>query len=237
MVMKSWFPFSDYDFYGYLVSGFALLFTLDFAFNGGAIMLRSEWAFVQIVLVTGIAYFCGQMLATPSSIVLEHFLVRTILKSPLQVLLSVNKPDIVTLFIGRVLVGRYYEPLPISQRGKIFSKAAIDNNVSVEEIEQNLELVFMPAYSTARKDSDVRQRIDDFRNQYGLNRNMAFTALLVAFVFTWQWYNTEGLQYGTWSVLTYILAIGMLVRFLKFYAAFTAEVLRAYGYAEKGKAD
>ncbi|MCH8276726.1 MAG: hypothetical protein IIA50_04195 [Bacteroidetes bacterium] len=36
--MRNWFPLTDYDFYGYLASGFTILFAIDLAFNGGAVM-------------------------------------------------------------------------------------------------------------------------------------------------------------------------------------------------------
>ena len=59
--MRNWFPFSDYDFYAYITSGFALMFAIDFLFNGGTIMLRPSWPVVQIVLAFALAYVLGQV--------------------------------------------------------------------------------------------------------------------------------------------------------------------------------
>jgi len=49
--MRNWFPFTDYDFYGYLASGFVLLFAADYVLVEETLMLRQDWAFVEIVLV------------------------------------------------------------------------------------------------------------------------------------------------------------------------------------------
>lgn len=230
--MRNWYPFSDYDFYGYLTSGFVLLFALDYAFTGGTIMLRANWTFVQIVLVVGLAYFVGHLTASPSSLLIEHLFARTLLHPPIKVMLMRNEPGLLTRAVGRGLIGRYYERLPAPQREIIIRRAAADNGTTQEVVEADTELVFGPAFQAARKDADTRQRVDDFRNQYGLTRNMAFTALLAAGLFGWRAWCRGDPEARIWAVLALVLFVGMLLRFLKFYAAFQGELLRAYSYGD-----
>ncbi len=232
--MRNWFPFTDYDFFGYLVSGFTLVFTADYVFNGGVIMLRENWTFVEIILAVGVAYFTGQITAYPSSLIIEHLLARRVLAPPITVMLSDGWPGWSSRVIGRAIVGRYYEPLPEPMRRKLIQRAAADNGTTTETVEADFELVFGPAFRIARQNADTRDRLDGFRNQYGLNRNMAFAALVTAGLFAWGPIS-DAPNTSTWVVLALVLFAGLLARFLKFYTAFAAEVLRAYAYTEPGK--
>ena len=53
--MKNWFPFTDYDFYGYLASGFVLLFAVDYVFTDGIMRRREKWTGVKSVLAVAVA--------------------------------------------------------------------------------------------------------------------------------------------------------------------------------------
>lgn len=108
--MRNWFPFTDYDFYGYLASGFVLLFAADYVLVEETLMLRQDWAFVEIVLVVSVAYFVGQMIASPSSLLLEHWLARRVLQSPLSLMLSA--PPTRWIERCRVLPSRSQLPTP-----------------------------------------------------------------------------------------------------------------------------
>lgn len=232
--MRDWFPFTDYDFFGYLVSGFTLVFAFDFVFNDGAIMLRDSWTFVQGVLAFGVAYFTGQITAWPASLIIEHLLARRVLLSPTKVMLSDGSLGWATKLIGILVVGRYYQPLPTAIRRKIIERAAAANDTTIEAVEADPELVFAPAFQVARQNADASARIDNFRNQYGLNRNMAFATLVTAGLLHWG-PTTEEAETLPWVALALVLTAGLTARFLKFYAAFAAEVLRAFAYREPRK--
>lgn len=239
MAMRHWFPFTDYDFYGYLASGFVLLFTVDFVLTDGSIMLRRDWTFVEIVLVVALAYFTGQIAAAPSSIVLEHWLARRVLRPPIALMLAMAPMRRMDRFIARCVVGRYYEPLPEATRRTVLAKVAAANNVPVEEVATDPEVVFGPAFAVACKHEGAKQRMDEFLNLYGLNRNMSFTALLACGLFFGKAISSCDSQSYTWSGLTLLLAVGLFARFLKFYSAFSAEILRTFAFAgenEKGEA-
>ena len=230
--MRNWFPFTDYDFYGYLANGFVLLFALDFALTGGDIMLRDKWTFVEVVLAVCVAYFTGQIAAAPSSVVLEHWLARRVLHPPTALLLAMVPMRGVDRFLARWVVGRYYEPLPETTRSAILEKAAAATQAATEDLASDPEAVFGPAFAAARKSQDASQRMDGFRNQYGLNRNMSFTALLASVVFLANAIISSHAQSVAWAALAFLLAVGLFARFLKFYSAFAAEVLRTFAFVE-----
>ena len=231
--MRNWFPFSDYDFFGYLVSGFALVFVVDYVFNSGAIILRDSWTFVQIILAMGIAYFAGQIIAWPASLILEHLLARRILPQPVAVMLSDGTPGLFVRVIGAAVIGRNYSPLPDPVRASLFQRAASENYTSVDKVKADVQLVFEPAFQAARQNSDLSSRIDSFRNQYGLNRNMAFASLVATGIFAWGPSVTAPTNTAL-LVVSFVLFCGLLTRFLKFYAAFAAEILKAYAYTHPG---
>ena len=229
--MKSWFPLTDYDFYGYLANGFVLLFVVDYIFSSGAIMGRENWTFVQIVLAIAVAYFTGQIFDIPSSIVLEHWLARRVLRPPTALLVGAVQMRRLDWFIARWMVGRYYEPLPETTRRIILEKAATATNKDSVEIESDPEAIFGVAFTVARRNEDARQRMDAFRNQYGLNRNVAFTALISVCLFLWKAGNDDESRAYLFAAFALILAVGLFIRFLKFYSAFAAEVLRTFAFS------
>lgn len=225
--LKNWFPFTDYDFYAYLTGGFLLLFSLDYAFNSGAIMLRNEWPVVQIVVAVALAYVVGQLVAGPSAILLEHGVARRLLYPPAELLLGLRKPRARERFVQRWITGRDYAPLPEGVIGLVKRRAAEKLSVPVERI-TSAEEVFQLAFPEARRTADTATRLDQLRTLYGLSRNLAFTGAVCTFVFLASFISTR-VNYTGWSALAAaVIAVGMYARFLKFYAGFTAEVLRTY---------
>ena len=87
------------------------------------------------------------------------------------------------------------------------------------------------AFTVARRNEDARQRMDAFRNQYGLNRNVAFTALISACLFLGNVCNDDESRVYLFAVFALILAVGLFIRFLHFYSAFAAEVLRTFAFS------
>jgi hypothetical protein len=227
--LKQWFPFTDYDFYGYLACGLVLLFAADYWHDGGHYLMHDNWTFFQGALLVFLAYVTGQIIAMPSSTILESILARSVLRPPAVILMS-NKQTWYERWIARLLGGRYYEPLPKSMRNNILDNAEKQTGKSRAHLSDHVEEIFMPAYTSARKVEDARKRMDDFRNQYGFNRNMAFSGLISAgllFHRAWRDYDPDA---KTLAILALLLSLGMLVRFLKFYSSFAAEVLRTYAF-------
>lgn len=231
--MRNWFPFTDYDFYGYLASGFTLLFVLDFVITGGNLMIRETWTFVEIVLVVSLAYAAGQIAAVPSSIILEHWLTKKVLYPPVSILIGVVTPRRRERFAARFFVGRYYEPLSQSVRQSILARAADATGKPADRLMTDPEDIFQPAYTVARTVPDARERMDHFRNQYGLNRNMALVALVAAPMLAIRAGMLDDDASWLWAGLAAVFGMGLFARFLKFYCAFAAEVLRTFAFMKR----
>lgn len=226
--MKQYFPFTNYDFYGYLSCGLLLLFVVDYWCSGGHYLARDNWTVFQGALVVSLSYIIGQIIATLSSFLLEHVLARMLLRSPLVILLS-ERQGATRHWLIHLVVNRYYAPLPSSVRAKIFENAEKHTGLSRAELEANIEEIFEPAFHVARTIEDVRKRMDDFRNQYGFNRNMAMSGCIAAGLLFHSACHGN-IEAYKWTVLALVLSLGMLLRFLKFYSSFTTEVLRTYAF-------
>lgn len=225
--MSKDFPFTNYDFYAYLASGLFFLFWLDMFLTGGVIFHQQSWNFVQISLVVAASYIAGQILAIPSSTVVEHFLLNVVFRKPLVIQTGSKAPRWHERILGG-LIGRYYEPLPSSTREKLLARAREATGKEDSELLTDPESIFHPAFVTARADEDTRNRLDDFRNQYGFARNICFVGIVVLALGLW----LKALGAAA-IILLLILIVGMFLRYAKFYAAFCADVLRALAYAPK----
>ena len=85
--MENKLPFTSYDFWAYLSSGFLLLFAVDYVVGKGLLM-RDSWAVVQGVIAFASAYFAGHVVASISSLFLERLLVGKMLGYPLPLLFT-----------------------------------------------------------------------------------------------------------------------------------------------------
>jgi hypothetical protein len=224
--MKQYFPFTDYDFYAYLTAGGGLLFALDLTFNNAAVVRQPAWTFVTIILVTGLAYITGQLIASLSSLIFEHWFARAVLVPPLSLQLGIAPSRRRERVVARFVVGRYYEPLPENMRLRVLERAATALGVSVVEL-RGAEEVFQVAFPAARRSPDVAARMDGFSKLYGFNRNVALVAMIAAGMFL-----VRGVGGDTPFLLlagaASVVAAGSFGRFLKFYAAYSAEMLRGY---------
>ena len=48
--MKQWFPFTDYDFYGYLTAGICLIAAVDYTVGVADLLHPEHWTAAQSVL-------------------------------------------------------------------------------------------------------------------------------------------------------------------------------------------
>ncbi len=228
--MRTWFPFTDYDFYGYLTSGSVLLFVADLAFNGGGITFRPEWTFVQVVLVVALAYATGQIAAWPSSIILEHLFTHRVLRSPFNIQVGAAEPRLAERAVNALLTGRDYQPLGDDVRQMMIDRAAAITGQDASHYSECPGRLFQPAYEFAKAVPQTMARMDQFRNLYGLMRNLAFTGFVSALVLGLRARATDDGQLWAWAVVALVAGVGMLVRYLKFYGAFASEVTRCFAY-------
>lgn len=228
--MKDWFPFTDYDFYSYLFSGLILLFGLDLWASGGDYLFHDNWTFVGISVVVALAYVVGQVISIPSSIILEHWIVRKILRPPALIFLS-NKQSAAEKFIEKYLIGRHYSPLPRGVVEKVFSLAMKDTGLSRKDLELDIKEVLIPAIIHSRRSEETKERINFFRNQYSFSRNISFVGFIMTVLFFYKFF-TEEFSF-IWPVIILVASICMFIRFLKFYSCCTTEVIYSYAYCKK----
>lgn len=219
--MRGWFPFTDYDFWAYIAAGFVFLFALDHVLQTGW-MLRKDWTVVEGLLATACAYAIGHILAGLASALIERRLVRRWLGSPSETLLGDGKGPV----WFRRIYPSYYEPLPDEIRDAVFASA------KAVKINKPGEAMFWAAFNAARPNKAAMARMDTFLNQYGMCRNLAFTAFICAALLCGSayWHHTSDDYW--WSLAAVVLALGMLLRYLKFYRLYSVEVFTSYAYGE-----
>ena len=225
--MNNWFPFTDYDFYAYLTAGMIVLFSLDYGISGGAIDFKDDWPFVHIAFAVAVAYVVGQITAAIASLVLEHWLARRVLRPPVAVMMDLGAPRIRERFVGRWIVGRYYEPLPENIRQVILQNVSRAIGRRPEEI-NDPEEVFQVAFPEARQVESAARRMDEFRKLYGFSRNIALAGLVGTGAIVYRGADIGRDDLYWWGIIVFFVSVMMFGRFLKFYAAYGAEVLRTY---------
>lgn len=226
--MKSWFPFTDYDFYAYLTSGMLLIAAVDLTFAGSVLIDRSDWTGVQIAFWVAVAYLAGQLIAGPSSALLEHLLSRTILHAPVAISLGLLPVRGRELIASALFAKREYAPLPEQVRRRVLAGAAKKLGVPDAEL-SDAEAVFAVAFGVARQSTDCASRLDQFRNVYGFARNVSFVGLVATALTAARLLEGAGDPRLKWACgASVLLAVGMYGRFLKFYSGYSGEVWRAY---------
>jgi hypothetical protein len=86
--MKNYLPFTDYDFWAYISSGFVFLFALDHTLQTAIFHQRSTWTIVEGLIAVAVAYVVGHLLAGLASSVLERRFVGKYLGRPSVLLLG-----------------------------------------------------------------------------------------------------------------------------------------------------
>ena len=227
--MKDWFPLTSYDFYAYLTSGMMVLAALDRTFMGSTLAVHTDWKLVIVVFWTAIAYLIGHIVAIPSSAIFEHLFAKRVLRDPSAVILGLQPQRFRDRCFGTVVGAREYEPFPADYRSGIVTKLAKALNVAESSIQP--DAAFHCAFSPARSIADSASRMDNFLNQYGFCRNVSFASLIATLLLTILACRTGERIDLLLAVGAGLLTIGLFMRFVKFYAAYTREVYRAFNQA------
>lgn len=219
--MKFSVPFTNYDFYAYLVSGLAVLVAWDWAL-GTAELLRADIPWPKVLVIGVLAYVLGEIIASLSGFVIEN-LSSHLFRHPKDELWAdenQKKKYKIRWF------GRYYQPLTNRVRAIIDSKLG---RSFPEFGEMSIGDRYECVYAIVRRDSDTAARLEESRNQYALARNISMAALLNIPVFAIAYLDIEKrgdaeLLFG----LSLLIFGGMWLRFMKFYSTFYAQAFRAY---------
>ncbi len=215
------FPFSPYDFFGYLASGYLILIAASVLF-GIPPMLGRDLKVVESLALALAAYIVGQMVATPSKALLEDAVVGKLLDRPNVNLFREPPPK-----LGELLFPGYYVALPPAARRAVLDKARPDGVTEPGE-----DLFLLARFSPATlANAALMTRLGSFLNLYGFNRNLCFSAiiagmaLLAASRFLG---DPEGKlwKYGVGSLLG---GVFLFYRYLKFYRQYSYELFNTYG--------
>lgn len=225
--MREYFPFTDYDFYGYLACGLVFLFSVDYWLTGGNFLILNDWNFFQGAIFIAIAYVFGQVIAMAASIFIEGYIGRKFFTPPLEMLLG-KSPRRREIFLQRYIAGRYYEAFPVWMRNRLFEEAETATRLSRAELEADPNQIFLLAFDYSKRNEEVSSRLDGFRNQYAFNRNMAFSGLLAGIFCALRAFHQEESDALGFLILALLIAAGMTGRFLKFYSCYAGEVLRSF---------
>ena len=224
--MKTWFPFTSYDFYAYLTTGMLGLAAFDRVFMGSMLASMNDWTVVAVVFWTAIAYLVGQLIAIPSSALFEHLVARHLLVPPATILLGLRTPRVRETILARTFGAREYCPLPVANSTSILRKIADKLDVQVGEVDG--ETAFQTAFPHARSAADTATRLDTFLNQYGMARNVSFASLIAAIMLIYDGYFNNDYLSLNLAIVAIVLALGLFGRFLKYYAAYAREVFRTF---------
>jgi hypothetical protein len=209
-------PFSGYDFFGYLASGFLLLVTSAVALDQERLLGKSPAAPLLLTAIV-IAYVLGHVIAHLSGYLLENTLARRVLGPPERLLLA---PGSSRGLRHRLFAG-YFEPLPdrVRERAMQTSRAR-----GWGEADRGH---FLQALEVARHDPIVATRLESFLNLYGFARNTAMALILCAGELGLGALASSSPAKGFWACAALLTALVLFFRYLKFYRLYTAEVFFA----------
>ncbi|WP_145902190.1 hypothetical protein [Sphingobium sp. MI1205] len=224
--VKDWFPLAEYEFYAFVASGMLLIAALDYSLTGGVLVNRTNWNIIDGVFWTVVAYLTGQITAGPSSSLIEHLLARRLLSIPADIQLGLRDRNWVERRLAACFAPREYAPLREPIRARALARAAKQLGVAEDQLDG--ETVFQAAFHPVRGVSDTVGRLNSFMNQYGMSRNICFVSLVAVGALTYRQLQTPTNQTAFILAGSAVLAVGMFGRFLKFYSAYSSDVIRTY---------
>ena len=217
-------PFSVYDFFGYLASGFLILVAVDYSTNDGKPM-ADTLAVIPAAFWLTVAYIIGHIVANIASFLLEHKFLRECLRSPEETLFEPQSKS----FWAKVFP-IFYRPFPVETQERVMTKA---RKLGIEKPGRGL---FFHCHAIAKRDKTTLDRLSSFLNQYGFCRNISMTLLLVIPMLLYGGFRhvrTQGraglrAECLLWAGMAAIASIGMFYRYLKFFRHYTMEVFQTY---------
>lgn len=215
-------PFTSYDFWAYLSAGFVVLAAIDYV-SGTHLLYRDSWTVVQGVMAMVSAYTVGQMVASAASFLYERVLVTKLLGAPRVVLFGQAR----AWRPIRLLIPSYFETLPEATQKAILERAARSG------VQAPGEGLFWCAFAYARATPAVMSRLSDFLNLYGFARNVSLAAFFDAVLLYWHFRCHGGTEMALYlSQVAFVVGLGMLLRYLKFFRQYALEVFTSYAHSQ-----
>ncbi len=229
-------PFSTYDLFGYLASGFILIIATDYAADAHWLLHREKVPAPEAIFWTLLAYVLGHIVANVSSFCIEHLFVRKYLVSPEVTLFEPNFKS-----RWRWIFPIFYQAFPEGTRNRIAAAAAQRNFQFTPN-----RAFFFHCHAIVKHDKSTLERLSSFLNLYGFCRNISMAALLTIPILIWgachkanpftfrpadiDWANWGAIEGSKlrWALAALLIAVGMLYRYLKFFKHYTVEVYQSY---------
>ena len=227
--MRGYFPFTDFDFYAYVVSGLILLVSLDYACPATDLMLHRNWSIVEGAVAIAAGYFTGLVAAMIATTLLEHSLFNRLVVPPSALMLGRAIPTRRDRFLARFAGTHYLTalPTPIADRANDNARAALQITGKASR-----ESIFQYGFAVGRCSEDTCRRMDRDRREYEFGRNMTVVSLLSMIALLAK-AAIEGNEVAlAWSIGALLLAGVMFTRYIRYYASFHSQVIRAAAFAK-----
>ena len=218
-------PFTSFDFWSYLASGFLLLCAIDSAYGYG-LLGRKDRNVVEGILAVSVAYVIGHVVASLSSVFLERVLIDKRLGWPSAVLFGKSKAP---KWVQKLwILSYYYEELPDETRNAILAKA------KAAGVSESGAALFWLAYAKASGSDSTMSRLAEFLNQYSFSRNVALVSLGNACVFLGVYLQPSGTQQQlAFACIALVVGVVLAARYLKFLRHYSLELFISFAYAEE----
>jgi hypothetical protein len=213
-------PFSVYDFFGYLASGFIFLSSVIYVGTEKNIFCY-DLNFVSSVFVILIVYIIGHLISVPAKSFYERLIVKKGLKLPSYILIPNNPaPKVLSK-----LFYEYFEEFPDKIANKIKEKAIKEDKVWKDN---DRRAFFHNAYGKVKIDNNAIARLDIFLSLYGFCRNTSFTLLISFFlIFIGGWHRGFLLNFAL-CIFSLLACLGLFYKYLKFFRHYSYELFLFY---------
>jgi hypothetical protein len=214
-------PFSVYDFFGYLATGFVVLVSIDLS-CGGAWLAKDSISPLSALFLILLAFVVGHLVAHIAGVLLENLFVRRLLRSPEEHVFGVAE----TSWRSRLFPGNF-KPLPEAIQVRIRARAE-EYGAPISE-----RALFLHCHAVVKNQPTTLDRLNTFLVQYGFCRNisMAFAWAALVLVLGRLWCPSTPVPLFPWLPLALVLSVGMFYRYLKFFRHYTIEVFTSYAEA------
>ena len=211
-------PFEPYDFFGYLASGILIVVGMQYVLGFPQVTGQDFKIIDAAMLVLGV-YVAGQLIATPAKALLEDWIVEKVLGRPHTMLFLEKKP-----FVRGMLFPGFYKPLPPNMRKSVLKKVETAGGHKSGE-----DLFLYVRYSPqVRNDEKIMARLGGFLNQYGFNRNLSFSSLVVGSAFLIKWGHGGDPKMLKFGLTLFAAGILLFYRYLKFFRQYSYELFNSY---------
>ncbi len=211
--------FDPYDFFGYLASGYLIVGALQLIVGVPDFYGRDLKAFELIILTIG-AYILGHISASPAKFLLEDIVVHKLLKAPSETLMSDAKNG-----LFRYISPGYYKPLPEEIRTRIRNRAKNEGCPTCTGESLFLHVRFR---DYMRTDAILMERLGQFVNKYGFNRNLSSTCIIfgcIVLVFEGIDFCSDSTKY---ALISLVVGFLLFLRYLKFFRQYSYELFNTY---------